>query len=150
MATTITPTTLTVSITETLDINGTDQGGTNQVTIANVKEFDKRIVRVPFGSEVNLLTYGTAVGSGQVVRSNIAYLRITNKDDTNFIRIRAIETSGATADIKLEAGKSFMLHNGKLSGDDSGGAFSAYADIDNIAAQADTADVDIEYLIALT
>ena len=150
MATTLTPTTLTVSITETLDINGTDQGGTNQVTIANVKEFDKRIVRVPSGAEVNLLTYGTAVGSGQVIRANIAYLRITNKDDTNFIRVRAIDTGADVADFRLDAGKSFMLHNGKIHADGSAGAFSAFADIDNIAAQADTADVDIEYLIALT
>lgn len=150
MATTLSPTSLTVSITETLDINGIDQGGTNQVVIANIKEFDKRIVRVPSGSEVNLLTYGTAVGSGQVIRANIAYLRITNKDDTNFIRIRAIKTGAEVADIRLDAGKSFMLHNGNLSADDSGGAFSAFEDIDNIAAQANTADVDIEYLIALT
>jgi hypothetical protein len=54
MATTITPATLTVSITESVSLNNKTYGNTNTLTIANVNEVDERIVTVPT-SELRLL-----------------------------------------------------------------------------------------------
>ena len=145
MATTIVNASLAVAITEAVTLNSRSYGNTNNLTIANINEVDQRILTVPT-SEINLLAYGAAAGAGTFVRANIAYLRITNKDDTNFI---SLHITSATDDawVKLEAGKSFMLHNGAI---ESASSFSAWANITAISAIADTAAVDVEYFIALT
>ena len=145
MATTITNATLTVQITETVSLNGKTYGNSNTLTIANINEVDQRIVTIPT-SLIEVLKYGSAAGAGTFVRANVKYLRITNKDDTNYISIKVANGSDHYW-VKLEAGKSFELHNGLV---ETAGTFSSWADIDTIEAIADTAAVDVEYFIALT
>ena len=145
MASTITNATLAVTITEAVTLNGKSYGNINNLSVANVNEVDERILTIPT-SEVGVVTFGSAAGAGTFVRSNVKYLRITNKDDTNFI---SLHITSATDDVwlKVEAGKSFVLGNGDL---ETAGAFSAWAAITDITAIADTAAVDVEYFIALT
>jgi hypothetical protein len=145
MASTIVNATLSVAITESVTLNGKDYGNINNLSIANINEVSQRIVTIPT-SEVGVVTFGTAAGAGTFVRSAVEYLRITNKDDTNFV---SLHITSATDDVwlKLEAGKSFMLGNGDL---ETASSFSAWADITDITAIADTAAVDIEFFIALT
>lgn len=145
MASTITNATLAVTITEAVTLNGKSYGNINNLSVANVNEVDERIMTIPT-SEVGVVTFGAAAGAGTFVRSNVKYLRITNKDDTNFI---SLHITSATDDVwlKVEAGKSFILGNGDL---ETASSFSAWADITAITAIADTAAVDIEYFIALT
>lgn len=147
MASTLTASTLTVTISETINLNGQPINSENQITIASIGQVDKRIVNVPFASEVTLLNFGTAVAAGTVIRANVKYIRITNKDAVNFVRVRVTKTSGATFDVKIEAGQSFILSNAKESVSASAGAFSAFADADSINAQADTANVDVEMFV---
>jgi hypothetical protein len=145
MASTIVNASLSVAITEAVTLNGKSYGNINNLTVANVNEVDQRIMTVPT-SEITVVNYGAAAAAGTFVRSNVKYLRITNKDDTNFI---SLHITSATDDawVKLEAGKSFMLHNGDL---ETASSFSAWAAVTAISAIADTAAVDIEYFIALT
>lgn len=145
MASTITNATLAVTITEAVTLNGKSYGNINNLSIPNVNEVDQRILTIPT-SLIEVLKYGTAAGAGTFVRANVKYLRITNKDDTNFVSIKVANGSDHYW-VKLEASKSFELHNGLI---ESASTFSAWADIDTIEAIADTADVDIEYFIALT
>ena len=56
MATTISNATLTVTLTESVSLNGIEQGATNTLTIANIDEVSKRIVSVPT-SEVELVAF---------------------------------------------------------------------------------------------
>lgn len=148
MATTITPSTLTVTLSEQIILNNQPINSENQLTIASITQVDKRIVSVPIASQVTLLNFGTAVAAGTVIRANVKYIRLTNKDAVNFVRIRVTKTSGATFDVKVEAGKSFIMSNAQLSVSESGAAFSAFADADSIAGQADTAAVDVELFVA--
>ena len=148
MASTLTAQSLTITISETINLNGQSINSENQMTIASIGQVDKRIVTVPFSSEVTLLNFGTAVAAGTVIRANVKYIRITNKDATNFIRLRLSKASGDTFDVRIDAGESFMLDNAKLSVSTSAGAFSAFTDADSISAQADTANVDIEMFVA--
>lgn len=145
MASTITNATLAVTITEAVTLNGKSYGNINNLSIPNVNEVDQRILTIPT-SLIEVLKYGTAAGAGTFVRANVKYLRITNKDDTNFISIKVANSSDHYW-VKLEAGKSFELHNGLI---ENASTFSAWSDIDTIEAIADTAAVDIEYFIALT
>lgn len=146
MASTITNATLTVVITESVSLNSKTYGNTNTLTIANINEVDQRIVTIPT-SEVTVINYATAVAAGTFIRANVAYLRITNKDDTNFVKIKVVPTADTPFYIQLQAGKSFELHNGNV---EVATPWAAWDTIASITAIADTASVDIEYFIALT
>jgi hypothetical protein len=146
MASTITNATLAVTITEAVTLNGKSYGNINNLSVANVNEVDERIMTIPT-SEVNILEYGAAVAAGTFIGTNVKYLRITNKDDSNFISLKIADGGSDHVFFKLEAGKSFMLHNNLI---EAASPFSAWANIGTISAIADTAAVDIEYFIALT
>lgn len=150
MATTVSNASLVVTIVENIILNNQSIDSTNYLTIASINEVDKRIVTVPFASEVTLLNFGTAVAAGTFIAANVKYIRITNKDATNYVRIRMKKTGADTFDIKLEAGKSLMLGNPSESVSATAAAWSAFVTADSINAQANTANVDVEIFIALT
>jgi hypothetical protein len=146
MATTITNATLTVTLAESVTLNGKAYGNSNTLTIADINEVDGRIMTIPT-SEVDILAYDTAVGAGTFVGANVKYMRITNKDNANYVKLKIADGGSDHYWVKLEAGKSFMLHNNLI---EAASPFSAFANIGTISAIADTAAVDIEYFIALS
>ncbi len=148
MSSTITPATLTVTHTEAVTLNGVDRGVTNTLTIESINEISHRIVTIDTAAARTLLTLGTTAGAGAFIKSNIRYIRITNKDNTNFVTLGMLDTSGDTAYVKLEAGQTFCMYNDDLEANTSGAAWSAWSEIDTFNAQADTADVDLEVFIA--
>lgn len=147
MASTIENTSLLVTVSEQITLNGQAINSVNELTVPDINEFAKRIVSVPSSQEVTLITFATVVGAGSFVLDNVKYLRVTNKDNTNFARLR-VKGVSEVFDIKLEAGKSFMMGNVKESANNSGAAFSAFVSAYNITAQADTAPVDVEFVVA--
>lgn len=147
MASTVTPATATVQIVESLTLGGVDRGGTHTRTIPNVAEADRRVMTVHSANEIDLIELNTANGQGKFVRSSIKHIRITNLDNTNFIRVRFKKSGAATADVPIDAGATFLLSIGSMDANTTPSAFSAFVDIDVISAQADTADVDIEYVV---
>ena len=102
---------------------------------------------VPSSGEIDLIELNTANGSGKFVRSAIRYIRITNLDDTNFVRVRVSKSSHDTFDLKIPAGATFMVHTGDISANSSGSSFSSFDEWDVISAQADTAYVDVELVV---
>jgi len=149
MATTITPADLTVTINESITLNGYTRSGTNTLTIANVAEVDNRIINVGT-SEVDILGFGSANGQGSFVRTDVKYIRITNLDDTNYVTLGVSKTGADTAFFKLEAGKSMMFGNDDIEVDASGGASGTFVEADNISAKANGAACDVEMFVALT
>ena len=149
MATTITPADLTVTINESITLNGYTRSGTNTLTIANVAEVDNRIINVGT-SEVDILGFGSANGQGSFVRTDVKYIRITNLDDTNYDTLGVSKTGADTAFFKLEAGKSMMFGNDDIEVDASGGASGTFVEADNISAKANGAACDVEMFVALT
>lgn len=148
MATTISPQTLTVTISEAINLNGQPINSENQLTISSIGQIDKRIVSIPISSEVTVLNFGTTVAAGQVIRDNVKYIRLTNKDAVNYVRVRVTKAAGATFDVQVNAGQSFIMSNAKLSVSTTGGAFASFSDADSINCQANTASVDIELFVA--
>lgn len=149
MATSITPATLTISINESVTIGNSDRGSTHTQTIASVAEYTNRIVNVGT-AETDIVGFAAANGQGAYVRTDVAYMRFTNLDDTNYITIGVSKTGADTAFFKLEAGQTFIVNNDDLEVDASGGASGAFVEADNISAKANGAAVDIEFSIALT
>jgi hypothetical protein len=150
MPTSITPADLTVTITTAITLNGQEIKSENILTVDDVVSYDKRIMTIPFASEVVVIGFGTAVAQGTFVRGDLKYLQITNLDTLNFVRIRVKKNGAQTFDIKLDAGKTFILGSASESVSATGAAFSAFVDADSINMQADTGDVDIEYVVAST
>jgi|1_EtaG_2_1085319.scaffolds.fasta_scaffold25936_2 hypothetical protein len=156
MATTISAATLTVTLTESITLNGQDKGATNSLEIASVTEVSQRIVNVPT-SEVVVLAMGTAVAAGQFIESTVRYIRITNKDDTNHVTLTFRNENSNECIHLLDAGHTFIY-----GGDNSGGVVNTHdadatainrgvnvmGDLVDITALADTAACDLELFVA--
>ena len=110
MATTITPATLTVTLTENVSLNGQPQGSSNTLSIASVAEIYKRIVTVPTSEITVWTTHDSDVAGAQFDDDLIKYARITNKDDTNLIVVRVKNADNDEFAYKLGAGQSFLLY----------------------------------------
>ena len=154
MATTVTPATLKVTIKEEITLNGQQMGGTNILIIESVVEVDRRIVEVPT-TEIEILAFAvTNPAAGSFDEADVRYIRITNKDDTNFVTLTFKSESSNECAHKLDAGHSFIY-----AGDNAGGVVDTHDasataltvsldDLVNITALADTAAVDLELFVA--
>jgi len=155
MTSTLTAATMTVTVTESINLNGMNQGATNTLSLASIAEVSKRIVNVP-ASEVEIVAMSTAVAAGTFVESTVKYIRITNLDDTNHVVLTFKSEGNHEFAVKLDKGQTF-IYNGDISGgvvdtmDASGSALSlALEDLVNITALADTAACDLEIFVAST
>jgi hypothetical protein len=72
---------------------------------------------------------------------------IYNRSTTDSIRIRLIETGGATADFNIKPTRFAAFPSRSLSVSTSGGAFSAFSEWDEIRGQAIAGTPDVEVLI---
>jgi len=148
VATTITPQTLDVTISTAINLNGQPINSENKLSIPSITAIDKRIVNVPSATQVTLVTFGTTVGAGQLITGNVKFIQITNKDSTNFVRVRVTRTSLATFDVQIPAGGYYIAMNPQESVSETGAAFSAFVNAYNISAQADTSPCDVEFFAA--
>lgn len=148
MASSLVPSTLTVTLSEAINLNGQPINSQNQLTIANIASVDKRIVTIPTGSEVTVVDFATQVAAGTFIAANLRYVRITNKDTVNYARIRVTKNGGATFDQQLDAGKSMMMGNTNESVSATAVAFTTFVTLDSINSQAYVAPIDLEVFVA--
>ena len=155
MASTITAATLTVTLTESVTLNGSDQGATNTLSIASVNEVSKRIVTATTAERI-ILVFGDNIAAGQFDKTKAVYVRITNLDDTNHVGLICRNENNDEFSVKLDKGQSF-IYNGDLAGgvvdtmdavDAAGLTTNTFADLVDITADADTASVDLEVFVA--
>ena len=118
MASTISAANLKVKITEEVILNGRDQGGTTELTIASIKDVSKRIVTIAADDDATVLVFKstTASADNALDKDTVKYIRITNLDDSNSVNISLqldSDEDNSAADLSvthlLEAGRSFMM-----------------------------------------
>ena len=155
MTSTLTAATMTVTITESINLNGTNQGATNTLSLASIAEVSKRIVNVP-ASEVEVVAMSTAVAAGTFVESTVKYIRLTNLDDTNHITLTFKDEDNTEFAVLLDKGQTF-IYNGDIAGGvvntmHAGGSALTVSlnDLVNVTALADTAACDMEIFVAST
>ena len=156
MASTVTTATMTVTVSESITLNGKNQGSTNTLSIPAIANISKRIINVP-NSEVEIITMSTAVGAGTFNEADVLYIRITNLDDTNHVGLIFKNENNDEFGVKLDKGQSF-IYNGDLAGgvvdtmdaQDGGADLAAntFGDLVNVTAYADTAACDLEVFVA--
>tara|TARA_Y100000004_G_scaffold52858_2_gene58757 strand:+ start:10182 stop:10628 length:447 start_codon:yes stop_codon:yes gene_type:complete len=145
MASTVTAASATINISENITLNGVTYGNTISKTFQSQGEVIQRIMSIAT-SFTDIFHTSTADGRGQIVADDWCYFRITNLDDTNFITLRLYDGTDSQF-FKLEAGESFFLMSPDIDVDASGTTFNNFADITQIAADADTAACDVEVLM---
>ena len=84
MASTVKSSTLKVTLTERIVLNGRDHGSTNELSVGDINEVSKRITTVTT-SKHELITFSGTMGRGNYVLGDMRYMRFTNLDDTNHL-----------------------------------------------------------------
>ena len=151
MATSLTSAILNITIEEKIILNGVNRGSKVTKSISGITEVYQRILEIPTAG-IAILGFGTK--GADIFSTSIKYLRITNKDLTNFITLNFYDhgTPSSANDlfaVKLEAGKSFVLGSTLFdaSVSDADGFLVVDQTIAEISAQADTGACDIEIFI---
>jgi len=134
MASTVTAATLTVSLTESINIRGKNQGATTSQTVASINEIYKRILTITTNEATVVTMSGAVASAGHFNDSFVRYMRFTNLDDTNFLTLTFTNDDGDEVAIKLDAGNSFMWF-----ADNSGGMVDVFNATQNADAASDTA-----------
>lgn len=152
MATTITAATLTVNLSETLTLGGQNFGGTKELTISNITEAFKRIVRCINSQTTTIATFsGNAFASANAIDLEDAkYIRVTNLDDTNPVEL-AVVGAATLYQVRLDAGQSHILgapDDLMLAEADTSPSFGTMADIASIQVNPAGNDVDVEIFVA--
>ena len=161
MATTITSATLTVTLTESISLNGSDQGATNTLTIGSINEVYKRIVTCPANSETTVAHFHSSVADGTLSPldiDDVRYIRLTNLDDTTSITISLQSDVGEddsaadeSASLLLEAGKSFMMgspNDGIGISDANANLVTDLVDLESIVVFTGGSAIDVEIFVA--
>ena len=157
MATTITNATLTVTHTESISLNGAQQGGTNSKTFADINEVSKRILQITT-NEATIATFSGAVASaGHFNDGTVRYIRITNLHATYFVALTFTNGSNDEFAVKLDAGQSIILCGDNSTGMElifnatqaaDAASHTAFGPLTIIQADAEASTVDIEMFIA--
>jgi len=143
--------TLTVTITESLDVGTTVMDtATSVAETLTCNDIFKRVITCPTSEITLYTTHASAVAGATFDEDLIAYVRVTNHDASNYVVLRLTDAESNEFVYKLEAGKSFMLwtHKTAMSAKDTTDTGAPDADIVSMEAQANSAACDLEVLIA--
>ena len=71
---------LTVTISDSVELNGAVRGGSNTITVAGINDVFERIVTCPHSATTTIATFSSNVydSAGAIDRENVRYIRVTN------------------------------------------------------------------------
>jgi len=152
MATTIVPSNLIVTITESYSLNGVDYGNTMNKTYESNGQVSQRVMSIASKDAegttwTDILALTTVDGQGQVVKTDYKYFRITNLDTVNTLYLRtyngidyvAFEVSPASSLLLMDAGYDATLTTNIVN----------LSDISKISGQSSstTEAIDVEFVM---
>ena len=152
MATTIVPSNLVVTITESYSLNGVDYGNTMNKTYESNGQVSQRVMSIASKDAegitwTDILALTTVDGQGQVVKTDYKYFRITNLDTVNTLYLRtyngidyvAFEVSPASSLLLMDAGYDATLTT----------TIVTLSDISKISGQSSstTEAIDVEFVM---
>jgi hypothetical protein len=163
MASTVINENLKVKITETINLNGQNQGGTTELVINSINEVYKRILTCPANVDTTVFRSGVTVDvtDSSMDIQDVKYIRLTNLDDTESVNVNlqidvTESDSGAsavneTATILLAAGHSFIMgtsHDSIAVYDADGSVQTVLHDLESILVDPGSNAVDVEIFVA--
>jgi len=147
---------LTVTITESITLNGKDQGGTYTKNMGAITQTFKHLVTCTTDRNELFAAIGSGTDKGSFPEASVRYIRITNLDGTNHVTLIFKNESNDEFAVLVDKGQSF-IYNGDLAGGvvdtfdaNTAGAASSgqLADLTNIYGQADSGSVLLEIFVA--
>ena len=162
MASTITASTMKVTISENITLNGRQQGGSQTFSIASINEIFKRIVTCPANQDTTVALFQSAVSddieSLGLDTQDVKYIRVTNLDDTNAINLSLQLDAGEddsaadeSATISLAAGQSYVMgtsHDSVAVSDANANINATLHDLESILIDPVANAVDVEIFVA--
>jgi len=174
MASEIAAFSMVVTITETATIvddegTGRDLAHTNTFTLSNVAKIVRNQVSIST-TETGLMSFATnnvtvtggtpfttGYACGHFDEDKVKFIRITNKDDTNFVKLTFKNQSDDEFQVIVDKWQSYFYNAfddtglvGTMHAEDGAPLAGALATLEDITAQADTGTVDLEVFVALT
>ena len=153
--------TLTVSLTEELELNGKNRGGEHTFSIGSITQAYTRVVTCPANNDTTVATFQTAVHTADnaIDLEDCKYIRVTNLDASNevVLSLQISNNENGTADgstsILLAADQSYMMgvpHEGIACDDDAATPITdtALHDLESILVDPKTNAVSIEVFVA--
>jgi len=144
--------TLTSTITESVILNGNNQGSSNTLSVTGINDVYKRIVKCTANQTTTIANFGATVhaAASNIDVEDTRYIRLTNLDSTNSVTVAMI---GATDNFQVvvPAGHSVVFgtpDNFMLGGTDTTPAFSGYEDLSKIQVNPGGNAVTVELFIA--
>ena len=152
MASTLVASNLTVRITESISLNGQDQGATTTLNISNIANVFKRIISCTASQTTTIATFANDVYEtvGAIDIEDSKYIRVTNLDASDAIEL-AVVTVNTTYQIKLDAGQSHILGSANdlmLSEADTSPSFGTMDDVKSLQVNPGSNEVDVEVFVA--
>ena len=108
MASTVNSSTLTVRISEEVELNGKKLGNINIRKIDGINEVSERIVTA-LTTGTDILKLDTAAGAGTFIRDDLKYVRLTNLDNQNFVRLAIITDSDPAVHLHVKVILAFLF-----------------------------------------
>lgn len=156
MATIVTPSDLTVTISESYSLNGVAYGNTMNKTFTSNGQVSQRIMSIAAYTAsadvwTSMLSLDAADGQGEVVSADYKYFRITNLDNANSINVRVFDGTNYII-TEVSPLSSLLLMDDKVDVQTAADDAASLSSITAIAAQSSsiTEDVDVEFLIVTT
>ena len=154
MATTIVPSNLIVTITESYSLNGVDYGNSMNKTYESNGQVSQRVMSIAGkGTESSIFTdileLSTVDGQGKVVKADYKYFRINNLDTVNTLNLRFFTTGTEYVSVKVLPGSTFLLMDNGLDVTSSAAGVITFTEITKIAGQSSSATeaIDVEFLM---
>lgn len=144
--------TLTTTITESLTLNGSQQGSSNTMSVDSINEVFKRVVTCPASNTTTIATFNSNVhGAANAVDVEDArYIRVTNLDSSNPITL-AVVGAATLYQVSIERGYSHVIctpDGCMLAEEDTSPSFGTKADIASLQVNPGGNAVDVEIFIA--
>ena len=101
---------LTVTVTDSVTLNGAVRGSTNRLTVTSITDVFERIVTCPHSNTTTIATFNSNVygSAGALDLENCKYIRVTNINTTGTMDL-AIVTENTNYQVVMTAGSSHML-----------------------------------------
>jgi hypothetical protein len=145
---------LVVTISESVTINGSLRGSSNNLTVTGIEDTFERVVTCPHSNTTTIATFNSNVygSAGALDLENCKYIRVTNIDTADGVIDLAIVTENTNYQVVMTAGSSHLLcqaDTAAIAEADTTPNFPTLEDITSIQVRPRaTANVDVEIFVA--
>jgi hypothetical protein len=101
---------LTVTISDSVELNGAVRGGSNTITVAGINNVLERIVTCTHSQTTTIAVFAAApyTSAGAMDVENVRYIRVTNLD-ADGVLVLAVVTTNTNYQVRLTPGTSHII-----------------------------------------